>query len=663
MAEFSYDAAFTRNIGWLTEWEQDALRGKRVAIAGLGGVGGAHLLTLARLGVGAFNIADFDRFDWANFNRQVGATTSSVGRPKLDVMAEMALSINPELQIGRFAQGVTAENVDSFLQEVDLFVDGFDFFVLGIRRLVFRRCAELGIPAITAAPIGMGTNWLIFLPGGMTFEQYFRLDGQSETEQYLRFLMGLAPAGEHRRYLVDPTRVDLQRKTGPSTSPSCQLCAGVVGVEAVKLLLGRNNVWAAPLHHHFDPYAGTFRRTRLRWGMAGPVQSAKLALARRFYLRQLGIAAPRPAESAPQTPVERVLHLARWAPSGDNVQPWRFKITGDETLTIHFRPDDSGNPYEYRGGEPSLLALGMLLETMRLAASRFGRALHYEILPDCEPIKIAVRMQAEAGLRPDPLAAFIAARSVHRRAMLTRPLSPAEKASLQDAAGSALRLHWFESVRERWRIARLGARVTDIRLRTPEIFPVHQRVVDWTNRHSATGLPAGAIGLDRATLRIMRWAMQDWRRMHRMNQAVGTLTAAAQLDLLPGLASAAYFGVQPVGASPQGDPAALVRAGAALQRFWLTATQLGLALQPASALLMMAHYGEADAHFTSNARLRQKTRRIARSFTGIFGAEADSFLFLGRIGQPRPRLPSARSVRRPVADLLMDDDGEKATAG
>ena len=436
MSEFSYDAAFTRNIGWLTEWEQDALRGKRVAIAGLGGVGGAHMLTLARLGVGAFNVADFDQFDWANFNRQVGATVASVGRPKLDVMAEMALAINPELHIGRFTQGVTADDVDSFLQNVDLFVDGFDFFVLGIRRLVFRRCAELGIPAITAAPIGMGTNWLIFVPGGMTFEQYFRLDGQSETEQYLRFLMGLAPAGVHRKYLVDPTRVDLQRKIGPSTSSSCQLCAGVVGVEAVKLLLGRNNVWPAPLHHHFDPYAGTFRRTRLRWGMAGPMQSAKLALARRFYLRQLATTTPRPHEAAPRTPIEHVLHLARWAPSGDNEQPWRFDVTDDETLTIRFCPDVSANPYEYRGGEPSLLALGMLIETMRLAASRLDRALHYEIVADERPITIAVRLPAADGGQRDPLAAVIATRSVYRRAMLTRRLTEAEKASLQEALGA-----------------------------------------------------------------------------------------------------------------------------------------------------------------------------------------------------------------------------------
>lgn len=95
---FDYGRAFSRNIGWVTEAEQQKLRESRVAIAGLGGVGGAHLLTLARLGVSKFNIADFDEFGLHNFNRQVGAFMSTVDRPKADVLAEMVLEINPEAE-------------------------------------------------------------------------------------------------------------------------------------------------------------------------------------------------------------------------------------------------------------------------------------------------------------------------------------------------------------------------------------------------------------------------------------------------------------------------------------------------------------------------------------------------------------------------------------
>ncbi len=169
-ADFDYDIVFSRNIGWVTEREQAILRGKRVAIAGLGGVGGSHLLTLARLGVGTFHISDFDSFDLVNFNRQAGATMSHLGRSKVDVLAEMALDINPEMEIRRFPEGVKEDNVDEFLDGVDLYVDGLDFFAVAARRMVFAECAERSIPSTTAAPLGMGVSALNFVPGKTTFE-------------------------------------------------------------------------------------------------------------------------------------------------------------------------------------------------------------------------------------------------------------------------------------------------------------------------------------------------------------------------------------------------------------------------------------------------------------------------------------------------------------
>lgn len=117
---FSYQQAYARNIGWVTPAEQTVLRGKRIAIAGMGGVGGVHLLTLARLGVGAFHIADFDTFDIANFNRQVGAAMSTLGRPKVEVLAAMARDINPELQLTSFPGGVNRDNLATFFEGVDL---------------------------------------------------------------------------------------------------------------------------------------------------------------------------------------------------------------------------------------------------------------------------------------------------------------------------------------------------------------------------------------------------------------------------------------------------------------------------------------------------------------------------------------------------------------
>ena len=144
---------------------RSSLRSSRVAIAGLGGVGGAHAVTLARLGVGKFHLSDFDEYEIHNFNRQIGANMQTIGRPKLDVIREQVLSINPEAEISTFPEGVNADNVEQFLDGVDLYVDSLDFFVMEARKTVFRACHRNQIPAITAAPLGMGCAFLAIHAG------------------------------------------------------------------------------------------------------------------------------------------------------------------------------------------------------------------------------------------------------------------------------------------------------------------------------------------------------------------------------------------------------------------------------------------------------------------------------------------------------------------
>lgn len=281
MQSFIYDEAFSRNIGWLTRSEQDALRQKRVAIAGLGGVGGVHLLTLCRLGIGKFHLADFDTYDLANFNRQAGATVSTLGQDKLDVMIRQARDINPELEIKGFAEGVTTGNLDSFLDGVDIYIDGLDFFAFEARQQVFSACAAKGLPAVTAAPLGMGAAVLNFLPGGMSFNDYFQLDDGAEAEKPLRFLMGLSPARLQMRYLADPSTVDLARRRGPSTIMACQFCAGAAATEAVKILLGRGPVRAAPKGYHFDGYLNKLALTWRPGGNRNPLNRLAIAIGRR----------------------------------------------------------------------------------------------------------------------------------------------------------------------------------------------------------------------------------------------------------------------------------------------------------------------------------------------------------------------------------------------
>lgn len=280
--DFDYDLAFSRNLGLVQPEEQQLLRNSKVAVAGLGGVGGVHLTTLARMGVGNFHIADFDIFEIHNFNRQAGATFSTLGQEKGKVMERMAHDINPSAEITLFSEGVQPENIDRFLQGVDVVVDGLDYFAVEARELLYKETYARGIPVVAAGPIGCSAALLVFMPGGMTWHDYFSMSlAKDVLDKYVLFFIGTAPAATQMSYM-DRTRVNLAEKRGPSLSLAVQLCAGVVAAEAMKILLKRGKVLAAPYYQQFDAYKCKYAVGKLRWGNRGPIQRLKFALFRKM---------------------------------------------------------------------------------------------------------------------------------------------------------------------------------------------------------------------------------------------------------------------------------------------------------------------------------------------------------------------------------------------
>jgi molybdopterin/thiamine biosynthesis adenylyltransferase/nitroreductase len=596
---FDYDAAFSRNLGWVTEAEQQQLRQKCIAIAGLGGVGGSHLLTLTRLGIGKFKLADFDTFDIPNFNRQAGAMMSTVGQPKAEVLARMAKDINPELKITSYPGGVDKSNLDAFLDGVDLYVDSLDFFAFEARRNMFAACAAKGIPAITAAPLGMGTAMLIFMPGGMTFEEYFRLDGHDEFEQGIRFLLGLAPARLHNAYLVDPSRIDLENRKGPSTGMACQLCAGVAATNALKILLKRGDIIAAPKGLHFDAYSNKLTQTCLRNGNQGVLQKLKIRIAKTMLSKRHQVMPDPKSVPASATPIEKVLDMARWAPSGDNTQVWRFELIDATSAWVHGHDTRDHVVYDFEG---------------RLATS-------------------------------------ITSRSVQRRALKTTPISTQHKQALASALGAGFSVKWFEGNQSRRKIAALLFKSAKIRLTMPEAYQVHRSIIQWNARFSEDKVPDQAIGMDPVALKMMRWALQSWQRVRMLNRYfAGTWLPRIQLDWVPAMACGAHFVI--CADKPAQTIADYIQIGRALQRFWLTATHLGIQLQPEMTPLIFASYVHNDQRFSKTPEIWNQAVHLEQEARTLLGADTLKHAgFMGRVGYGNSA--QARSLRLPLSRLLI----------
>ncbi len=142
----------------LGEEKQKRLSESHLLVVGVGGVGSWAAEMLCRAGAGAMTIVDADAVDVTNINRQMPALTSTVGRPKCDVVAERLLAINPEMKVTVKQMFIDPDNVPALLDE-----GGFDFVIDAIDTLepkgaLIRGCWERGIKIISSMGAGAKCN-------------------------------------------------------------------------------------------------------------------------------------------------------------------------------------------------------------------------------------------------------------------------------------------------------------------------------------------------------------------------------------------------------------------------------------------------------------------------------------------------------------------------
>jgi len=649
--DFDYTEAFSRNIGWITKQQQLALSKKRIAIAGMGGVGGSHLLTLTRLGVGKFNIADFDHFELANFNRQAGASMSTIKCAKAEVLYKKALDINPNLEINIFNQGINTQNTADFLCDVDLYVDGLDFFAVKARRSVFATCADMGIPAITAAPLGMGTALLNFIPGKMTFEEYFLLKDQPENEQLLRFFVGLAPKFLHQKYLVDPTTIDLENHKGPSTPMGCELCAGVAATQALKILLNRGKILAAPHAIQFDAFENKMVHTWRPGGNNNPINKFLIKMVRTKMLKTDPEMEQYLSDTSKMSVIEKILDSARWAPSGDNSQPWRFEILTDAHVAVHCFDTRDNVVYDLQG-HASQISIGALLETISIAATDhklIANISRRTEQPITKPI-FDIHFDPNETITNNPLSKFIVQRTVQRRPMKTAKLTTEQKQSLEKSLPEGFSICWLEGFSNKFDMAKLMFLNDKLRLSIKEAYDVHKSVIEWNTKYSKDKIPEKALGVDYVTARLMQWTLKSWGRVSFMNKYLaGTLAPRIQLAFIPALACGAHFVILSDKKPNSIDD--FTKSGRALQNFWLTATQEGLGLQPEYTPLVFHEYSRDNIQFSEEKSAPDIANDISEKLAEIIGKNLiDRAVYLGRIGQSNSNIP--RSVRLDMANLV-----------
>jgi hypothetical protein len=265
----AYEELFTRNIGFVDENEQAILRRSRVAVLGVGGMGGVVAQILGRAGVGALSILDKDAFEPSNNNRQVYSSTDTWGKEKVVVTAAELRKINPEIEV-RVEHHFGRDNVDRVLAGVDVAVNGMD--ELGACLLLWRACRERRIPCVDAwsAPL---PNVFVLRPDDPRPEEFLEYPTRDRDvpadvgpwldECKLRESIHVALHSRSLRYLDLAVVKEIMRgeRARISFAPMVWGAGLMMAWEVLKVRLGRGRV-ASCYGRFWDPWTGSSSEAR-----------------------------------------------------------------------------------------------------------------------------------------------------------------------------------------------------------------------------------------------------------------------------------------------------------------------------------------------------------------------------------------------------------------
>ncbi|MDC0718469.1 Rv1355c family protein [Nannocystis bainbridge] len=647
-----------RNKYKLTPEEQARLATKRVGVIGLS-VGQTVATTMAlERSVGEIRLADFDRLDLSNLNR-IRSSVHNLGVSKVLITARDIAEIDPFLKVVLYPVGVHDDNLSAFLLrggKLDVLIDECDSIDIKLKLRVTARLHKIPVLMETsdralidverfdlepARPIFHG------LVGNIEPERIANLS----TEEKIPYVLKIIGEGTmSSRMVTSMIEIESTIKTWPQLG-SCVVYGGGAAADIVRRMnLGQMNYsgrFIADIESIVPNDPAPDGPVELPHVPAWTAEAMERAADRGTH--------GRPAALAWSTEQARELvELAARAPSGGNTQPWRWLLRGGRLFLFHERArSESLADFRAMGG---VAALGAAAESLRLAAHARGLELAQQVFPSADEPDLAAVFERLAGPGPDALphwhdelAGALGARNTNRKASPREPLDLAHHDALRDATCSisGARLQFVAGDADLAEIADLigigdQQRIIDDRLNR-EMF----REVRWTPEEAEAtrdGITIDSLELsaaDRAGLSMCR--RQDALPLLRaLGGGKGLRKSAAKA-----IASASAVGLLTM---PRIGAEQFFRGGQALQRMWLVAHALGLAIYPMSTLpylfLRVRHGGEGLSE-AAVAALAEARPRFTRLFPGE-PEQAEVLLF--RVSRAEALTQS--SLRRPVAEIL-----------
>lgn len=258
-----YTDFFQRNIGFISQEEQEILKGSAVALFGVGGLGGVIAELLARSGIGSLTLVEPDVIEVSNLNRHVFAFQNTLNKSKTETAEQFLKQINPELTIHTYKREQYS-NLDAIFAGVQCAVLAADK-IRGCL-LVSRKAYELDIPLVEGWAIPFA-NVRTFTRDTPTLEEVYKLPtkgkkveeltGEQIEELNLQMIQSLKKIEGVEEFYSDEAKKRVEQGMNPSFAPFVWFTAVLMTIETIKVLLKWDNLALAPNWFLYNPFTNT----------------------------------------------------------------------------------------------------------------------------------------------------------------------------------------------------------------------------------------------------------------------------------------------------------------------------------------------------------------------------------------------------------------------
>ncbi|MFF2084786.1 Rv1355c family protein [Nocardia sp. NPDC058176] len=611
-----------RNRNKLTTGEQRRLRGATIGV--LGQSAGHEIAYIAALeGIcGKLRLADFDTVELSNLNRIPGGLFD-IGLNKCVVTARRIAELDPYLPVEVFESGVDAESIDQFLQGLSVLVEVCDSLDV---KIVAREAARRH-----RIPVLMETN-----DRGLLDVERFDLEPDRAP---FHGLLG-ETTGAELRGLATKDKAPHVMRILEAPQLSARLAASLAEID--------ESVTTWPqLGSDVGLGAATIAAAVRRIGLDQPLPSGRIRVDLDRVLDGLvepvrieSVAGPSPlreAESA--TAIDRILHSIARAPSGGNAQPWAVQVDGE---VVHIAVDPDRSSAMDIGLRGSAVALGAALHNARVAAAAAGLLGPHEIVVDgTSPVAVTLRLGT--GADPELAADYshMLERESNRHLGTGAPLAPDVLDTLAHAAAAeGARLYSVTDAAGIAEAAELLGESDRVRYLTPRLHTEMFGELREPDADLRTGLDVRSLELaadEQAKMHIgVRADVMAYLRDWSGGRALGEYTRDRVLS------SSAVIAV---GCPAETGLAGYVKGGSAVERVWIAAQKLGLAVQPVSPVFLYAR--DADDLHNVSAAFTDTLASVHKRFSALMRIPGHETVALVLRLSYAPA-PTVRSARLPV---------------